>query len=171
MIETHPFPPFIPQNAKYLILGSFTAKRGDEDDYYDWFYVTKRNQFWPIIEEVYGIKLPDKQSKQKLFSDLRIAITDIIYQCERRDGNSLDANLINFVYNTPAISKILKENKIEKIYFSSRFVEKEFKKRFKDLTSKFSEIELVTLPSPSPRYAAMSREEKIRRYREIFPKL
>lgn len=171
MIETHPFPPFVPVKAKYLMLGSFTAKRGDEDELYDWFYVTKRNQFWPIIEQVYGIKLTDKQAKQKLFSDLGIAITDIIFQCERRDGNSLDANLINFVYNTPAITKMLRENKIEKIFFSSRFVEKEFRKRFKNLIAEFPEIELITLPSPSPRYAAMSRAEKVQKYKELFPRL
>src|SRR5687768_13725233 len=103
MIETHPFDPFVPPTAKYLMLGSFTAKRGDEDDFYDWFYVTKRSQFWPIIEAIYDVKLYDKKAKQELFTKLSIAITDIIYQCERRDGNSLDANLINFVYNTPAI--------------------------------------------------------------------
>ncbi|MDP1710024.1 MAG: hypothetical protein Q8L28_00175 [bacterium] len=171
MIETHPFGDFVPTNAKYLILGSFTAKKKDGDDFYDWFYVTKRSQFWPILEVVYNIKLDDKKAKQKLFTDLKIAITDIIYQCERKDDNSLDSNLINFVYNTEAIQKLLKENKIEKIFFSSRFVEKEFKKHFKNLVDEFSNIELITLPSPSPRYATMSVKEKIVRYSEIFPSI
>jgi len=171
MIETHPFGAFCPPNAKYLILGSFTAKKNDGDDSYDWFYVTKRNQFWPILETVYNLKLDNKKAKQDLLTKLSIAITDIIYQCERKKDNSLDSNLINFVYNTPAIRKILWENPIKKILFSSRFVEKEFKKRFKDLIEEFSNIELITLPSPSPRYAAMSKEEKIRRYGQVFPKL
>ena len=171
MIETHPFGVFSPPDAKYLILGSFTAKKDDGDESYDWFYVTKRNQFWPILERLYSLKLEDKKAKQSLFTELSIAITDIIYQCERRDGNSLDSNLVNFVYNTSAIRNLLQENPIEKIFFSSRFVEKEFKKGFKDLIEEFSNIELITLPSPSPRYAAMSKEEKIRRYRQIFPKL
>ncbi len=171
MVETHPFGVFSPPNAKYLILGSFTAKKRGGDNSYDWFYVTKRNQFWPILERLYNLNLEDKKTKQNLFTKLSIAITDIIYQCERRDGNSLDSNLVNFVYNTSAIRKLLQENPIEKIFFSSRFVEKEFKKRFKDLIEEFSNIELITLPSPSPRYAAMSKEEKIRRYGQVFPKL
>ncbi len=171
MIETHPFGVFCPPNAKYLILGSFTAKKDDGDDSYDWFYVTRRNQFWPILEAVYNLKLDNKKAKQDLFAKLSVAITDIIYQCERRKDNSLDSNLIKFVYNTPVIRKILRENPIKKILFSSRFVEKEFKKRFKDLIEEFSNIELITLPSPSPRYAAMSKEEKIRRYGQVFPKL
>lgn len=163
MIETHPFEVFSPPNAKYLLLGSFTSKRKDGDDSYDWYYSNGRNQFWPLMEVVYGVEHKDKQSQQNLFTKLSLAITDIIYQCERRDGNSLDNNLINFVYNTSAIEKVLSDNKIEKIYFSSRFVEKEYKKRFKELISKFPEVELITLPSPSPRYAAISKEEKIKK--------
>lgn len=38
------------------------------DDSYDWFYGTKRNLFWPILQEVYGINLQTKQEKQELFS-------------------------------------------------------------------------------------------------------
>lgn len=170
MIETHPFGVFVPPKARYLILGSFIAKK-KEGDGYDWFYGKKTNLFWPILESVYNIKLPDKKARQALLTRLGIAVTDIIYQCERRDGNSLDVNLINCVYNIPAIKKILKENSLEKIFFTSRFVEKEFKKKFKDLIEQHPKIELITLPSPSRRYAAMSKEEKIRRYSQILPKL
>jgi hypoxanthine-DNA glycosylase len=169
MVETHPFGIFSPPNAKYLLLGSFTAVKKDES--YDWFYGSKRNQFWPIIEEVYNTSLPNKETREKLFTKLSVAIADMIYQCERRDGNSLDSNLINFVYNKKGLNKLLKENKIQKIFFSSRFVEKEFKKNFKNLLEAYPYIELITLPSPSPRYAAMSRTEKITRYKEVFPQL
>ena len=171
MLETHAFGVFVPTNAKYLILGSFTVKKYTGDPNLDWFYVTPVNQFWPIIENVYDIKLPDKRAKEDLFTKLGIALSDIIYQCERRDGTNLDANLINFVYNTPNIRTILSENKIEKIFFTSKFVEKEYKKKLKELIEEFPEVELMTLPSPSPRYAAMRKEEKIQRYKEILPKI
>lgn len=171
MIETHPFEVFAPKDTRYLLLGSFTSKRKDGDDSYDWYYSNGRNQFWPLLQSVYGIELNNKQAQQELFTNLSLAITDIIYQCERRDGNSLDMNLINFVYNTEAIEKLLKEHKIEKIFFSSRFVEKEFNKHFKELINQYPLIELITLPSPSPRYAAMSKQEKIRIYKEVLPKL
>jgi hypothetical protein len=60
MIETHAFGNFIPLDAKYLILGSFTGKEAmrknpASDNSYDWFYGTKRNQFWSILESVYKI--------------------------------------------------------------------------------------------------------------------
>src|SRR3989344_1823075 len=134
MTEKHPFGSFVPKNARYLILGSFTARQavsGNEKESYDWFYTTKRNQFWPILEGVYNRKFQNKKDKQELFTRLKIAITDIILQCERKANNNLDMNLTNIVFNTNAIYKILHENKIESIFFSSRFVEKLFKKHFK----------------------------------------
>lgn len=169
VIETHPFGNFIPAKAEYLVLGSFIALKKDDDDTYDWFYGSKRSQFWPIIEAVYGVKLPDKKMRQGFFTELRIAVADIILKCERRDGNSSDANLINCVYNIPAIKRLLKRNNIGKIFFSSRFVERKFKKQFKDLIEEYPRIKLVTLPSPSPRYNVVKKTEKIRRYKELFP--
>ena len=169
MIEIHPFGNFIPLKIKYLILGSFTAKSVQSDPDYDWFYSSKRNQFWPIIEKVYNIDLHNKSSKVKLFETLFVGIADIIYQCERRHGSSLDNNLVNIVYN-PKLERIL-QSKLKSIFFTSRFVEKLYRKAFKKLIEEFATVELVTLPSPSPRYAAMSIEEKINKYKELLPEL
>jgi hypoxanthine-DNA glycosylase len=174
MVETHVFGNFVPLNAEYLILGSFTGRQAVKDtaatdDAYDWFYGTKRNQFWPILEDVYGIELRDKHSKQELFTKLGIAIADIIYQCERRDDSNLDNNLINMVYNIESITEILENNQIKKILFTSKFVEDRFMKVFKEVVNRHPSIQYVTLPSPSPRYARMSKEQKIQRYRELLP--
>ena len=169
MIETHPFGSFVPPKAKYLILGSFTGKIGDSS--YDWFYGSKRNQFWPILEIVYKTELKIKKDKQALFKKLRMAIADIIYQCERKKGSNLDINLTNIVYNLKAIEKILKSNRIERIYFSSRFVENRFKQAFKKLIQEYPGVQLFTLPSPSPRYAVLSLKEKIKKYNKLLPQL
>ena len=171
MIETHPFEPFIPQNSKYMILGSFTAKKPNEKINYDFYYCNGRNHFWPIIEKVYGVVLDDTQKKKELFNQLGISITDIIYQCERKANNSLDNNLINFIYNFDALDQILDNNPIKKILFSSRFVEKEYKKIFKKQIDKYPNIEFFVLPSPSPRYAKLSKDEKAEIYKEQLPKL
>ncbi len=173
MKETHPFGDFVPPNAQYLILGSFTGKRSEEDikNGYDWFYGTKRSQFWPIMEEVFNVPLKTKKEKQTLFNNLKIAITDIILSCERRSNSNLDMNFINIVFNTRALNTIFARNKLKAVFFSSRFVEKLFRKNFKDLRLQYPEIELITLPSPSPRYAAMTRGEKIAQYKKLLPKL
>src|SRR3972149_967268 len=100
MIEKHPFEPFVPENTQYLFLGTFTGRRplNDETDY-DWFYGTKRNQFWSIMEGVYGVELRNKTAKQALFTKIGLAITDVILSCERRGGSNLDENIINITYN------------------------------------------------------------------------
>lgn len=174
MKETHPFGSFVPSGSKYLILGSFAGKQAVKgkpytDDNYDWFYGVKRNQFWPILEEVYGCELKSKQSKQDLFTKLQIAIADIIYQCERKNDSNLDSNLINKVYAVEEITEILENNQIRKIFFTSRGVEIEFRGHFKNVINQYPGIELVTLPSPSPRYAQMSKAQKTEKYKELLP--
>ncbi len=167
MLEIHPFGDFVPSNAKYLILGSFPGKIQSKDN--DWFYGSPGNQFWPIIEKVYGNKLSLKRDKQKLFSKLGIAVSDIIYQCERKRGSNLDNNLINIVYNIEGINVILKSKEIEKIYFTSKFVEKKFRKVFNYIVLENTEIYLTTLPSPSPRYAALTKSKKTEIYKKLLP--
>jgi hypoxanthine-DNA glycosylase len=176
MIETHPFGNFVPPEARYLLLGSFTGRQAVKgeaafEDGYDWFYGTRRNQFWPILEAVYGLELKDKLSRQALLARLGMAMADIILQCERKAGNNLDANLVNIVYNTAAVGEILAQKPIEKIYFSSRFVEQRFKQVFRRTITGYPGLVLVTLPSPSPRYAQMSKDQKIHSYTQLLPKL
>lgn len=169
MVEAHPFGTFTPKNTKYFFLGSFTGKV--ENSKYDWFYANGRNQFWQIMEEVYKIDLSTKAKKQELFTDLKMAITDIILSCERKASSNLDMNLTNMTFNIAAIEKAIRGNKLKAIYFSSRFAEKLFRKVFKEIILHFPNIQLITLPSPSPRYAAITKQEKVKRYQELLPKL
>ena len=174
-VETHLFGSFVPPGAKYLILGSFTTKEAVDEEKkaaYVWFYANGgRNQFWPILEELYGRKLRTRQEMEELLMALKMAVADIIYQCERKKDSNLDMNLVNIIYAIEDIAKILKNNQIIRIFFTSRFVEQKFKRHFKSLVEQFPNIELVTLPSPSPRFAAMRKEEKIKRYKEELPQL
>jgi hypoxanthine-DNA glycosylase len=176
MLETHPFSIYIPPNVEYIILGSFAGRQAVKgtpttDESYDWYYGTKRNLFWPLLEEVYGTELRNKNDKQELFKKLNMAIADIIYQCERKNGNNLDSNLENIVYNIESITKIFDNNQIKKIYFTSQFVKVRFKKVFKDVINRYPNIELISLPSPSTRYAIMNKEQKSKRFKELLPNL
>lgn len=168
MLEIHPFGDFVPNNSKYLLLGSFTTRpeRG-----YEWFYANGRNQFWSIMEKVYGKELNTKEKQQQLFVQLNMALADIILSCERKGTSSLDMNLSNITFNTQGLSDIVSKNKLECIFFTSRFVEKLFRKQFKELIKNYPNINLVTLPSPSPRYAQMSKTQKIEKYKSLLPKL
>jgi hypoxanthine-DNA glycosylase len=166
-VESHPYQSFIPNNAKHLLLGSFPAVK-KENDGNNWYYSSPRNQFWPILETIYQTNLKTITDKKKLLSKLKIAMTDIILSCDRRKGNSLDHNLINITYNLEGVRKILSENNIKKIFFTSRFVEAGFKMHFKELIADYPKIALITLPSPSPRYAKLSLHQKIKIYKKLL---
>lgn len=165
-IEVHPFKAFIPKNATVIIVGSFpgkeiTHKILSEDE---WFYGTKRNQFWKIISGVYQIELNTKSEKQKLFTKHGIGIVDIFLRVKRKGDNNTDSNLEIVEYNDKAIKKILQNKNIQSIFFTSKFVEKSFFKLFPGTDNG------KCLPSPSPRFARMSLAEKIKNYQQNLPK-
>ncbi|POY38582.1 hypothetical protein C3K47_04080 [Solitalea longa] len=136
-----------------------------------WTYESERNQFWKLFRAVYNRSLSNKDEKQELFADLKMANTDIILSCSRKNGGNLDSNLINKIYNTDVITAILKENPIEKIFFTGKGVELEFRAKFKELLSVNSHVAIVALPSPSPAYASLSFEKKLEIYKAALPAL
>ena len=165
-IEMHPFSPFIPDNATTLILGSFPGREQTqkESDNGQWFYGAKRNQFWKIISSVYNTELLCKEDKQQLFKRFGICITDILLKVRRKNNSNLDDNLEIIEYNDKAIKTILENSKIKSIFFTSKYVEKHFYKLFPDIKN------AEYLPSPSPRYARMTKEDKVNYYKNKLPK-
>ena len=165
IIETHPFEAFVPDNIKCLVVGSFPGKdqTGDIDET-RWFYGAPRNQLWRILEIVYQRELKIRQQKQRLFEEAGIGMTDLIKSCSRKEGNNLDENLEIKEYNKEAIHEILTQYR-PKVLFTSRFVEKEFKRLFPHY--KNTDI----LPSPSPRYFRLRIDDKARIYKDKLPKL
>ncbi len=166
-IETHPFAAFVPENIEYLIIGSFPGK-GQTDltlSEEHWFYGAKRNLFWKIIEQVYETPLQNTTSKQKLFIQVKIGIADIILKAIRTENKNADTNLKIVELNHEAIKAILSSNHIKTIYFTSKFVEKLFRKLFPGVNN------TIVLPSPSPRYARMNLQQKINVYKKYLPDL
>jgi hypoxanthine-DNA glycosylase len=164
--EIHPFGAFVPETIRCLIVGSFPGKeqtRGVVDDR-QWFYGAPRNQFWKIMELVYKKELRTRQQKQSLFKDAGIGITDLVKSCIRTKGTNLDENLDIKEYNTEIIAAILQKNQ-PAVLFTSRFVERVFKKLFPT----YSNTDI--LPSPSPRYYRLSIEDKARIYKNKLPQL
>jgi len=165
-IETHPFEAYVPANASVLIVGSFPGKGQAEEKLKEnhWFYGAKRNQFWSIISDVYNVELKTTESKKKLFSDKGIAIADIFLKVRRKENNNTDDNLEVIQYNDEAIKKILQTTPFELILFTSKFVEKHFLKLFPAV------VNGQYLPSPSPRYARITKAEKVTFYKNKLPK-
>jgi len=166
-IETHPFEPFTPHDMKYLIIGSFPGKGQTKIDVDNdqWFYNTERNTFWKILEAVYNISLKDKKAKQELFVKTKMGIADIILKAIRKNNTNSDRNLDIIELNDAAIRRILESTTITTIFFTSKFVEKLFKKVFPYVST------TITLPSPSPRFATVSLQEKVSIYKKYLPPL
>jgi len=166
MTETHPYEPFVPENATILILGSFPGLQQTRklNNFEEWFYSAKRNKFWTILQNLYSTELTTVDEKKKLLMQKGIAITDIILKAKRKKDSNLDQHLYDIEYNSVAIKNIINNSKIEKVFFTSQFVEKHFKKIFPNYTQ--SEC----LPSPSPRSTRISLEDKIKIYKSKLPR-
>ena len=163
-IEIHPHKPFVPPNAKVLILGSFPGKgHATSESANEWFYASKRNQFWNIMRGVYNEELLTTESKKGLFINHGIAIADVFLKIRRKEDNNQDNNLEIIAYNGKELKKILKEIKFESVFFTSKLVEKHFMKLFPSIRNG------ECLPSPSPRFARMSLQEKINAYKQKLP--
>jgi hypoxanthine-DNA glycosylase len=163
-IEIHPHIPFVPKNTTVLILGSFPGKDNSNVEGKDeWFYASKRNQFWNIIRGVYNEQLISTQEKKAFFEKKGIALTDLFLKIKRKETNNSDSSLEILEDNSIAIKKILDKYRLKSVFFTSQFVEKEFRKLFPTV------IMGECLPSPSPRYARMSLMEKIEFYKKKLP--
>ncbi|WP_457607518.1 DNA-deoxyinosine glycosylase [Nitratifractor sp.] len=152
---SHPFDPILFADTKILILGTFPSVDSFEKSFY---YAHLRNQFWPILSELTGYPVNNRDQKIWLLKQTKIGLWDMIKGCSR--SSSLDSSLREIEVNDiPAL--LQKHPSIEKILFTGRKAQALFERHFGNV-----EIERDYLPSPSPAYAAMSFEEKVREYGE-----
>ena len=168
-LEVHPFGPFIQPDTRYLIVGTFPGRqfsqRSAAENEADptAFSYGGRNQFWRILEKMYAVELPDRASKQRLFKEKRLGFMDLIAACRRKKDSNLDTDLTDIVWNKPAFTELFASQYIEAIFCTGKGVAAIF-------TKWFPEKLCVTLPSPSPLFAAMRFEEKLAFYQGVFPK-
>ena len=97
-IESHPWPPFIPEGAKVLIMGTFPpqAKRWNMDFYYP----NRTNDFWKICGLLFlgdkdallipGTKDYDIDKIRALMTEKHIALNDPGRKARRLKGNASD---------------------------------------------------------------------------------
>lgn len=100
-VERHPLEPFLPPNAKLLMLGSFPPPR--KRWCMPFFYPNFSNQMWNIFGEVFfddSQRLVDAENRTFRLSDIRtllgergIAIYDTATAVRRLSGNASDKDL------------------------------------------------------------------------------
>jgi hypoxanthine-DNA glycosylase len=155
----HPFKPIIYENSQILILGTFPSIKSFKNNFY---YSNPKNQFWKIMSEIFNENFNSENEKIDFLKRKKIALWDIVKSCERK--NSSDSNLKNIKPNDiPNLIKTYKNIKL--LAFTSKKAVHLYKKFYPDLN-----IETIYLPSPSPAYASMNLNEKIKIYKKILKK-
>ena len=107
-IETHPFPPFLPENARILLLGSFPPKQ--ERWSMDFFYPNFNNDMWRIIGMAFfgdkdrftapDGKHFDKEGIMSFCENAGIALYDTAFKAVRLKDNASD-NFLDIVEPAP----------------------------------------------------------------------
>lgn len=124
-IEDHPFETFIPENARFLIIGSFPTHKRNYKSTFQFFYAGTGNMFWPVIGKVFRKTFEHSEGdnavseRKEFLKERRIGITDMLLKCYRHQGRSQDHHLSPIKFND--IFSLLEQHKgIETIIFTGR---------------------------------------------------
>lgn len=100
-VERHPFPPFLPTDAKLLIMGTFPP--GKHRWVMDFYYPNPTNDFWKIMGLIFYSnpnrlynpkdKAYDQPQILRLMTDKGIALSDTGVAVRRLKGNASDKYL------------------------------------------------------------------------------
>lgn len=154
----HPFEPIIDARSQILILGSFPSIKSFEEAFY---YAHPRNQFWPIMEQLFGVRLKDTESRKAFVLKVGIALFDTYASASRSKEDSSDSGLKALLPNDiPALLE--RYPNIRHLFCTGRKSYEGIKRHFPSL-----QVPVTLLPSTSPAYASMRFEEKLEAYQVI----
>jgi len=170
MIEEHPWKLFPKNNPiKKLIIGSFPPnkmvfKNGGIVKYedglkkvidrntvrFDFFYGSKQNRFWDLFIKSLNINinLENVEELKDWIKNNNWGLVDIVLKTSRKKDSPTDGDLIPIEWNIKLIEKIILENDIQSIYFTSSWVKKHFNKKINE--NCHIKINKYLLISPSP---------------------
>ncbi len=147
--------PFVPQNAKILILGSLPSIATRRANFY---YAHKTNRFYKILAGVFNEEEPQTIEERKDFLTRHcIALYDSIYECDIHASS--DASIRNVVSSKDILESIKNENSISAVFTTGKASFNIYRKYIGD--------DNVYLPSPSAANAAMKLEDLIEAYSVI----
>lgn len=120
--------------SKLLILG--TIHPHNVDDFQVPFFYGNRNSIWNILSDAFPHALAGSVTFEGILSFLqqrKIAVSDTIKQCSRKNATALDSDLIPELLNHELLDQI-RQSKIERILCTSAFGKNNaFRLFFKDL--------------------------------------
>ncbi|WP_340076818.1 uracil-DNA glycosylase family protein [Leptobacterium sp. I13] len=121
----HPYPPFIPEDATKLIVGTLPPPRFSTGELKDgdvnFCYGSRDGQLWPILDKIFKLDLVFEttekaiQQRKTFLKKQKIGICDIVEGCEREKVDATDLgmqqvqlrDLIGYLKNFPKIDTLL----------------------------------------------------------------
>lgn len=151
---------------KILVLGSIPGIASLNAQQY---YAHPRNAFWLIMSSYFGfdVDAPYLQRLESLLGN-NVALWDVLGQAERK--GSLDSAIVSSSQVVNSIDKFAQAHpSLKAIFLNGGKATTSFKKVFSS-SSAFDGIEVVSLPSTSPAYAAMKPEIKMQIWHQALSK-
>lgn len=188
-IETHPLEPFLPENAKLLMMGSFPPPKTRWK--MDFYYPNYQNDMWKIFgliffnDKEYFLEIAQKKFKEALIRDFLlekgIAIFDTAYQIVRLTGNASDkflhiktpTELLPLLKKIPQCHSIMTtgDKATDTLMLSMpEHAEKPLLGRSSSVYFADREMTLYRMPSTSRAYP-LAIEKKAEAYRQLFEEI
>lgn len=150
-------------DARALILGSMPGAASLAAQQY---YAHPQNQFWPIMEQLYGVPRsgPYAARLQRL-QHSRVALWDVLQSCVR--PGSLDTAIEHASAIPNAVPQLLREHPgIVRLCCNGGTAFRAVLRYFgAQLQREFPQIECLRLPSTSPAHAGMRFADKLAAWR------
>ena len=153
--------PFIPKDAKFLILGSLPSVKSREQGFY---YAHPQNRFFKVLSSIFNTQEPASIEDRKAFlKKYKIGLYDVVFECDI--DNSDDSTISNVkIIN---LKKILNDNPSIKVVAINGGKAKSLFQKYllKDVNE---DIKVVYCPSTSPRNARMNIDNLVEKYKIMF---
>lgn len=198
MKSTHPFEPYIPADSEKLIIGTIPPPRFCKEPYrlyendVNFYYGSRDNYFWGILEEVFETKLEYSnteqavQQRKDLLKKLKTGITDIVDSCIHVGDSAADSDLED-IKQKDIKSLLQKYPAIDTLIYTSEFVKKLVNEHFKTYHSidpinrkkqsvkidgKLYQVKILYSPSPLTliNLGENGAEKRKEQYREFLMK-
>ncbi len=188
-VETHPLKPFLPSNAKLLMLGSFPPPKSRWK--MDFYYPNYQNDMWRIFgliffkDKNYFLDLANKNfQEQKIrafLTEIGVGIFDTAFQVKRLQGNASDkfleivtpTNLAQLLKQIPKCHTIMTTGDKATDTLMLHFPEQNTKPMIGQsvqVNFESRELNLYRLPSSSRAYP-LALEKKAEAYQHFFERI
>lgn len=160
------FAPLWQPHAKVLVLGTLPSVKSLAAQQY---YGHPQNAFWPIMAELLGFDpaLPYAE-RCRLIVQAGVAVWDVLAAAER--PGSLDADIRRDTVIANPIDDLVKQSSaLRAVYFNGQGAAKMFRRHVSPHAREpLLQLPKHTLPSTSPAYAAMKRDEKTKQWATLL---